>query len=251
MDAQLGGTGGLVSLIMGPMFAGKTTRLIQIMRDYALARQRVLIVRPATDARRPGPVLRTHSGLSSGPGPDGSDELPVRTLHLLQELFDELEGLDGLGELAGGPHELAGGPGEPGGPVTVVGVDEGQFFPDLAAGCERLARRGVRVYVAALDSDFRRRAFPAVRALLPLCDFVGKLQGVCMRCARRPSAFSRRLARGGGQVLVGGGESYQAVCRQCHAEIEARPQGAQDPPPPPPPPPCADGRSRPPRPASA
>ena len=41
----------------------------------------------------------------------------------------------------------------------VVGVDEGQFFPDLVEFCDSMANAGKQVVVAALDGDFLRQPF--------------------------------------------------------------------------------------------
>jgi thymidine kinase len=39
----------------------------------------------------------------------------------------------------------------------VVGIDEGQFFPDLEVFCETVANAGKVVVVAALDGTFQRK----------------------------------------------------------------------------------------------
>lgn len=39
----------------------------------------------------------------------------------------------------------------------VVGIDEGQFFPDLMPFCEAAANAGKIVIVAALDGTFQRK----------------------------------------------------------------------------------------------
>jgi hypothetical protein len=39
----------------------------------------------------------------------------------------------------------------------VVGIDEGQFFPDLLSFCETVANAGKVVVVAALDGTFQRK----------------------------------------------------------------------------------------------
>jgi thymidine kinase len=36
----------------------------------------------------------------------------------------------------------------------VIGIDEGQFFPDIVSGCEALAKAGKTVIVAGLDGTF-------------------------------------------------------------------------------------------------
>jgi thymidine kinase len=39
----------------------------------------------------------------------------------------------------------------------VLGIDEGQFFPDIVSFCEDMANAGKLVIVAALDGTFQRK----------------------------------------------------------------------------------------------
>ena len=39
----------------------------------------------------------------------------------------------------------------------VIGIDEGQFFPDIVEFCEEMANAGKTVIVAALDGTFQRK----------------------------------------------------------------------------------------------
>ena len=86
----------------------------------------------------------------------------------------------------------------------MIGIDEGQFFPDIVNWCEEMANRysfwskyqvkliredeklclfrGKIVLVAALDGTFQRLPFPEMLALVPLAEAVTKLQAVCMVC---------------------------------------------------------------------
>src|SRR5690349_15640390 len=92
----------------------------------------------------------------------------------------------------------------------VVGIDEGQFFPDTTQFCELLAQRGKIVIVAALDGTFERKPFGAVLELLPLAETVTKLSAVCMGCYR-PAAFSKRLGAETEVKVIGGADKYIAV----------------------------------------
>ncbi len=40
---------------------------------------------------------------------------------------------------------------------NVIGIDEGQFFPDIVDFCEEMANAGKTVIVAALDGTFQRK----------------------------------------------------------------------------------------------
>ena len=77
---------------------------------------------------------------------------------------------------------------------TVVGIDEGQFFPDLVEQCDLLASKGYVVVVAALDATSDRKPFGGVCDLVPKSEHVKKLQAVCMHCHDMLSAsFTWRL----------------------------------------------------------
>lgn len=97
----------------------------------------------------------------------------------------------------------------------VIGVDEGQFFPDLVEFCETEANHGKTVIVAALDGTFQRKPFGRVLELVPLAESVTKLSAVCMIC-RKDAAFSRRLGRETAVEVIGGEDKYMAVCRSCY-----------------------------------
>ena len=60
----------------------------------------------------------------------------------------------------------------------VIGIDEGQFFPDVVEFSEMAANAGKTVVVAALDADYNRRAFGRINELLPLAESVHKLRAV-------------------------------------------------------------------------
>ena len=95
----------------------------------------------------------------------------------------------------------------------VIGIDEGQFFPDLNEFCERAANEGKVVIVAALDGTFERKPFGAVCNLIPLAEHVEKLTAVC-RLTGGDASFSRRLGSETAVELIGGAEAYIPVSRR-------------------------------------
>lgn len=168
------------------MFASKSSQLLSWVDRAAVAQQRCLLVKHAADTRyTQAAELVTHSGIRQSS--QSNVEVVVSAT---------------LGELDVSGYRL-------------VAVDEGQFYPDLAAACSIWADAGLVVVVAALDGDFRRRLFPAVGKLLPLCDTIVKHCAICARCRSRNAPFSARIVEGDSQVQVGAAESYIAMCRQC------------------------------------
>lgn len=193
--------GGSIELILGPMFSGKSTELLGRVRRAALADQPVMLVKHVKETRYgEDEIVTTHSEMRQGVVPRSETKAPIRVVR--SERLSEL--------IAWEP---------------VIGIDEGQFFPDLAEACERWANEGHRVIIAALDGDFARRPFGAGCGLVPLAEKVIKLKGVCMNCRHRESAFSLRLGASKELELIGGRETYHSVCRKCYFEAKGRAQG--------------------------
>jgi thymidine kinase len=76
----------------------------------------------------------------------------------------------------------------------VVGIDEGQFFPDLVEFCEAAANAGKHVIVSALDSTFERKVCACVRANVCMCVAGAVTPGavLCLRALVR-AAVSQRV----------------------------------------------------------
>ena len=98
--------------------------------------------------------------------------------------------------------------------VDVVGIDEGQFFPDLVEFADRAGNEGKRVIVAALDATFEREAFGDVCRLLPVAEQVTKLSAVCTACGA-DAAFTLRTTGETEVEVIGGAEMYTPRCRAC------------------------------------
>ena len=98
----------------------------------------------------------------------------------------------------------------------VIGIDEGQFFPDLVAFADTAASAGKVVVVAALDGTFERKEFGQLGDLLAVSDSITKLNAVCAVCGA-DAPFTRRDAAATEVKLIGGREAYTPVCRRHHA----------------------------------
>lgn len=188
--------GGCIEVITGGMFSGKSEELVRRLRRALIARQRVQVFRIATDTRdaegTEGDVLRTRDNRI----------LSAATVTSSDEMREKLS----LG-------------------VEVVGIDEAQFFDrGLVELVTELADLGVRVIVAGLDLDFRRRPFGSIPELMAIAEHVDKMHAVCVRCGGA-AQYSLRIAAGEQQVLIGDMESYEARCRRCY-----RSSGEVDPP---------------------
>lgn len=174
-------TRGNIQLILGPMFSGKTTELIRRMQRFQLANHPCLVVKYSKDDRYDKNGVSTHDRRVISA--TSADELS----HIRKIAYN----------------------------YAIIGIDEGQFFPDVVEFCEDMANSGKTVIVAALDGTFQRQPFGNILNLVPLAESVVKLKAVCMMCYK-DAAFTRRLGSETAVELVGGMDKYMAVCRSCY-----------------------------------
>lgn len=108
----------------------------------------------------------------------------------------------------------------------VIGIDEGQFFPDIVEFVNYLIENLHKiVIVAGLDGTFEGKPFGRIAELLPLSEQFTKLTAVCRRCGADASFTIRRPDFSGNKnvvEVVGAAELYESVCRKCRAEIESK-----------------------------
>lgn len=178
---------GRVELIVGPMFAGKSTMLLKLVRQNQSNGTRVLLVKPAVDTRYTAGMVSTHTG----------DSLPCKTVTSLESLRASLD------------EESAWES------ISTIAIDEAQFFPDLVDFVVEAADLHHKtVLVAGLDSDFQRKRFGQVHDLLQHADSITKLAARCVEC-KAPAIYTRRTAcEHQEQQLIGGSDVYSPVCRQ-------------------------------------
>lgn len=181
---------GWIEVICGSMFSGKTEELIRRLRRARIAQQNVRIFKPAIDRRYDEGDIVSHS----------EQRIPSRVVSRAEEILDDCP--------------LS---------VQVVGIDEAQFFePLLVDVCRELARRGIRVIVAGLEQDYRAAPFETIQAMLVEAEYVTKSLAICVICGN-PAVRNQRLTKRGGQIVIGGSDTYEARCRRCFRPSEAEP----------------------------
>lgn len=171
-----------ITLYLGPMFASKTTALLDKYVD-----KKTLAIKPILDDRFSAisaSAIFTHDGLS----------IPCITMETHMKFIE---------------HDIP----------EIVLIDEGQFFTNLAEACGFFAAKGCRVYVAALSGTSECRPWKPVSDLIPICDEIVHCKAkLCNRCRRGKASFTALRPEEGvkkGDILIGGAEKYEPVCREC------------------------------------
>ena len=100
--------------------------------------------------------------------------------------------------------------------AKVVIIEEAQFYPDLV----EFVLEAVEVYdkhviVAGLDGDASRKPFGKLLELIPYADTIIKLKALCKKCGDGTEAlFTCKKVHDDATVDIGGSDKYEALCRK-------------------------------------
>ena len=107
------------------------------------------------------------------------------------------------------------------GGTDVIIADEAQFLTPAQIDELRdiVDEQDVPVLCFGLRTDFLTHFFPGAQRLMELADSLTEIKTVCA-CGRKATVNARidgsgRIVTEGAQVLLGGNDSYVAMCHQC------------------------------------
>jgi thymidine kinase len=173
-----------LELILGPMFSGKTSQILEIYKKCTFCNIPVAVINHSSDTRYHQTMLSTHD----------QHMIPCFSFTFLSGIIT---------------HPVIS-------QQQVILINEGQFFEDLVPVVKILLNQGKKIYIAGLDGDFEQKKFGTILDLIPLCDKVSKLTSLCSQCKDgTPGIFSMRLTDEKQQTLVGA-DNYIPVCRRCY-----------------------------------
>ena len=174
-----------LELILGPMFSGKTSELRRRILRLKVVTDKVIIVNHLSDTRY-GSASETLS----------HDKISCESTAIkhLKSLYTSSEYIN----------------------ANYVFINEAQFFIDLYDFClTSVEKYNKNVVVFGLDGDFQRKPFGEILKLVPLANSVTKLTALCKQCGDgTPGLFTKRIVNKCEQILIGGEDMYQAVCRK-------------------------------------
>ena len=180
---------GYLELILGPMFSGKTSKILDLYKQCEFSNIPVVVINHTSDKRYSETMLSTH-------------DLKMIPCIQASSLCDAMEILEIKNKIND---------------ATVILINEGQFFNDLYEWTEMMIETNHKeIYICGLDGDFNRNKFGQILDLIPLCDKVTKLKSLCSMCKNGTKAlFSLRVTEEKEQVLIGS-DCYKPVCRACY-----------------------------------
>ena len=174
----------------GAMGSSKSAQALITQFNYEELGMTVWLIKPSVDTRDGADIIKSRIGLAK----KADIILPEDNII---EKFDQHPGMD------------------------VIIADECQFFtPEQIDQLRRIVdEQNIPVLCFGLRTDFLTHFFPGARRLMELADSITEIKTVCA-CGRKATVNARidgsgRVITEGGQILLGGNDSYVAMCHKC------------------------------------
>jgi thymidine kinase len=188
-----------LELIIGPMYSGKTSKLLEIYKQCKFCDISICVINHSLDKRYHNSMLASHDKIM----------IPCLNVDDLSNLWFNNGEIDLTEFFDNTEHKFIRN-------AEVILINEGQFFKDLYIVVNDMLKNNKVVYISGLDGDFERKKFGELLDLIPLCDKVTKLTSLCSICKNgTPGIFSKRLTKETEQTVIGT-ENYIPVCRFCY-----------------------------------
>ena len=183
----------------GPMGSSKTLRLLSTAYDFEEKGIQIMVLKPSLDTRDGKGIIRSRAGLSR----------PCLTIDKDVDLYKAIKSYSNA--LAAQFESL-----------RWVIIDECQFLTEEQVDqlSDVVDFLDINVMCYGLRTDFKSRLFPASKRLFELADDIEEVKSTCERGKNKTSINARFDKNGdiivdGDQIMVGGDESYRAICRKC------------------------------------
>ena len=174
----------------GAMGSSKSAQALITQFNYEELGMKVWLIKPSIDDRDGKNIIRSRIGLQR----EAQDITPEENI---------------LETFAGIPD------------VDVIIADEAQFFtPEQIDQLRTIVDdEDLPVLCFGLRTDFLTHFFPGAMRLMELADSLTEIKTVCA-CGRKATVNARidengKVITEGGQILLGGNDSYVAMCHKC------------------------------------
>jgi thymidine kinase len=180
-------------IFTGPMFSGKTTRLLAALDRYHYQNKKIMAFKPQLDDRYSVVDIKSHNGAG----------IPARSISSGNQLLKIIMPLI-LSE-----HEEN--------HPDVIAVDEVFMIDGAAEVLIKLFRMGHTIIVSSLEMSAACNPFLEVVKLMPWATRVEKCPAVCAQCHRDAYFTHKKIDTSTSEIEVGGSELYEPRCWACHS----------------------------------
>lgn len=177
----------------GAMGSSKSAQALITQFNYEELGMTVWLIKPSTDTRDGADVIKSRIGL------ERKATVITPDLDIKEEYSKHIR-------------------------TDVIIADESQFFtPEQIDQLRDIVdEQDVPVLCFGLRTDFLTHFFPGAARLMELADSITEIKTVCS-CGRKATVNARidaegRIVTEGSQVMLGGNDSYMAMCHKCWKE---------------------------------
>ena len=187
----------MIKLFCGAMYSGKSESLMRDMVKHTYANKKILFIRPCIDDRGYITHFKNDSKLNKL-----IEDEKIECMYLKEFYKTTID--DILFEN-----------------YDSIFIDEFFMIKNNRRFLENLLkeRKNTNVYFGGLIADSDAHMFDEAIQILPLCDEIEKLNGVCTKCGSMLGNYSRYLGTKKNQIEVGD-VKYECVCGKCFFENE-------------------------------
>jgi len=198
---------GIIQIICGPMFAGKTSELIRQIDLALISKMNIAVFKAKIDNRYKKDCVCTNDGHSF------KSIVIGKSVEIVEHIKKSPK------------------------PIEKIFIDEGQFFDEkiIDVVTYLTKEKGVDVVITGLIQNFRGEPFGPIPKLMGLAQKVINLTAICVHekedgsICRKNAYFTQRIINGipasydSPIILVGGADSYTARCEE-HWIVPDRPE---------------------------
>jgi len=171
-------------IFTGPMFGGKTTKLLSVIDRYFLKKTNIMCFKPGIDSRYGEDHINTHNG----------GKIPaIRVSHGLEISRHVMDT-------------------KPSMRPSVVAVDEAFMIPGCAQALIAQFKQGRTVLVSSLQLASSGESLEEVQSMMPFATKIEICPAVCTICGADAYYTTKTGGRPEQEVEVGGLELYQPRC---------------------------------------
>jgi thymidine kinase len=186
---------GKLDIIMGTMFSGKTSYLLNKISLFIELNLKVLYINIDFDDRSEI-EYSTHNPFLNN--------LDLKKRDKINENLTMIKSRD-LSNISIDNYDI-------------IMIDEGHFFDDIIKFTKKLLENKKHIIIATLIADFKGNKFGKVLDLIPICDEIIKLESYCIECSKQKkinkAIYSKRITKNKESIDIGGSDKYIAVCRE-------------------------------------
>ena len=181
----------------GAMGCSKTAQALITKFNYEERNMKVLLLKPAIDDRDGANTVKSRIGLKE-------EAVTVRERDNIYNMYEKNFS-----------------------DCSVIIVDECQFLTPEQVDqlADIVIDKDIPVLCFGLSTDFTTHLFPGSKRLFEIAQSISEIKSVCT-CGAKATVNARidsngRIVTEGSQVLIGGNDSYVAMCRKCWLKRKA------------------------------